>query len=355
MTRLAPLPLLLALVLAAPAPAASIRQLPGRSACVEMRGDLGCAKGNGTQGANAVVVAPGGRQVYAVSGFEDYGGLLTFARNPRTGALKQLPGRHGCVSNDGRNAQAGLDTKHGVGVKGHCAKARGLADAADLVISPDGRTIYTVGSASFRRDGDSIAVFRRDPATGWVREVQCWTRLKSRGCHATPVSEPRTLALTPDGRELLVGGTGLTTFRVGASGRLSTPRCTLLDGALEGDCPASAPRDNRILAVDAMAPSPDGATIYAVTGDFFQGQVVSFTRDATTGVLTLAGCTGTVPADAAPGSCTPGRALQSPQSLTVAPDGRGVYVAANYVESNEGSPDVLRSSALLTFTATPFG
>src|SRR5436309_1814414 len=118
--------LVLAVLVAFCAPAAghalTIRQLPGAQGCFYMRHDGDrCRKTNGMQGANDAVVSPDGRFVYAVSGFEDYGALLSFRRDPGTGALTPLTGRHGCISNDGRNAQADLDRKAGIGLKGTCA------------------------------------------------------------------------------------------------------------------------------------------------------------------------------------------------------------------------------------------
>src|SRR3954454_11046080 len=208
------------LAVAAPAHALTISQ----QQCFYMRSsDAGCTRSNGMQGANDVAVAPDGRFVYAVSGFEDYGALLTFRRDPQTGALEMLPGKRGCISSDGRNAQAGLDRKHGIGLRNRCGKAGPMAEPDALAMTPDGLTIYVLGEASFRRDGDSLAVFRRDPASGHVHEVQCWTRLGTPHCPKTPFDEPRGLAVSPDGTRLYVGGAALTQFVVGPDGRLAAP------------------------------------------------------------------------------------------------------------------------------------
>jgi 6-phosphogluconolactonase (cycloisomerase 2 family) len=329
----------------APAHAAAIRQLDGSTGCFEMRGEYGCAKGNGTQVMSAVAVAPGGRHVYATSGYEDFGALLSFRRNPATGALSQFPGKRGCISNDGRNGQANLDVKAGIGVKNRCADGRALAQASALQIAPDGRTIYVLGTASFRRDGDSVAVLRRDPQTGAVSEIQCWSRLKSKGCHPMPVSEPGTMALTPDGRELILGGGSLTTFKVGADGKLSAPACVLLGGFAE-DCPGAAHEAVPSFA-HALAASPDGNTLYAAYGDPFDGQLVTFARDPATGVLTRGACFATQ------GSvCARARALKGAGDLAVTAS--GIYVAASALESPDAGRDILHSSALLAFTSSPF-
>src|SRR5882757_10187061 len=91
------------LAVAAPTNALTIKQLPGTQGCFYMRHDSdNCKRTNGMQGANDVAVTPDGRNVYAVSGFEDYGALLSFSRKGATGALTQLPGHDGCISNDTR-------------------------------------------------------------------------------------------------------------------------------------------------------------------------------------------------------------------------------------------------------------
>jgi DNA-binding beta-propeller fold protein YncE len=341
----------LAVLVQAPARAAGVRQLPGPAGCFEMRGQAGCAPGNGIQSPWALAVAPDGRHAYVAGGFEDYGALLSFRRDPATGGLTQLPGRHGCISNDGRNGQANLDRRFHIGVRGRCADGRGLAQAIKLQIAPDGRTLYVLGSASFRQDGDSVAVFRRDPATGWVRQIQCWTRLRAKGCQTMPVSQPESLLLSPDGRELILGGGALTTFDVSLAGTLSHPACLLLSG-IPDQCPPDR-YDPDVPYVDGMAMSPDGATLYLIAGETYQGRVTAFARDPATGALTHGPCLGV--ADYHHQTCGPARALKGPRDIVVSSDGRAVYVAAAALESPEGAPDILHSSALTAFTTSPFG
>ena len=308
--RRVPLLLGLLLVIAPAARALGIRQ----QQCFYMRhSDAGCTRSNGMQGANDVVVSPDGRNVYAVSGFEDYGALLSFRRDPQTGELKQLPGNRGCISSDGRNAQADLDRKHGIGLRNRCGRAGPMAEASSLAISPDGLTIYVLGGASFRRDGDSLVVFRRDPATGFVHELQCRTRLGTPHCPKTPFDEPRGLAVAPDATRLYVGGAALTQFVVDADGRLAAP---------------SAIAQQALPFVSDLAVSPDSATIYA-SGDT---ALAALRRDGT-----VAGT----------------QAVDSPRDVAVAPDGAGVYVAAANLEQPEGERDILHSSALLSFAANP--
>jgi hypothetical protein len=53
--------------------------------------------------------------------------IAIFAQDPRTGVLRQLAGRRGCIAIRG---PAG------------CAAARGLAGVHSLALSPDGRNLY---------------------------------------------------------------------------------------------------------------------------------------------------------------------------------------------------------------------
>jgi len=295
------------LAAAAPAHALTISQ----QQCFYMRsGDAGCTRSNGMQSANDAVVSPDGRNVYVVSGFEDYGALLSFRRDPRTGRLTQLPGKRGCISNDGRNAQAGLDPKHGIGLKGRCAVAGPMPEASQIAMSPDGRTIYVLAMGSFRKDGDALTLWRRDPGTGEVHELQCWTRLGTKSCPKAPYDEPGSIALSPADHRLYVGGTRLVAFVVAPDGRAFAP-AVLAAGPFSG-----------------LAAAPAGGTIYGTIGNELEAFDTNGTR------LSAA-------------------AVDQPRDIAVAPDGNGVYVAEADLEQPDGARDILRSSALAGFAGDP--
>jgi 6-phosphogluconolactonase (cycloisomerase 2 family) len=90
----------------------------------------------GINGACAVVVSPDGNHLYAVGNIDD--AVATFARDSSTGALTFL-----AVERDG---VGGVD---------------GLAGAAGIAISPTGDRVFVAGE-----DDNSITVFRRTAATG---------------------------------------------------------------------------------------------------------------------------------------------------------------------------------------------
>jgi len=119
----------------------ALRQPAGRTGCVAMGAASGCGRARGLKGARGVTVSPDGRTVYA--GAFSSSALTTFARDTKTGALRQLGGGAGCL---GAAASAG------------CRRGRAVRHAWGIAVSRDGRFVYT-GVAG---DGNSgLGVFGR--------------------------------------------------------------------------------------------------------------------------------------------------------------------------------------------------
>ena len=135
---------------------------------------------------------------------------------------------------------------------GGCASGVGLLGATSLAIAPDGRSLYVAG-----RDADAVASFSLDATGGALLQL--------------------------GGRQACVRG-----------------------GADAGDC-----LSGRALAgVDALAISPDGATLYAASKD--ANAVAVLQRDATTGGLSQQpGPTGCIRLGGGL-ACATGRALGQP-------------------------------------------
>lgn len=148
--RLLPALLAALALLAAPASAASITQLPGASGCFEVAGvDRGCTHGRRLAAPNAVTTSPDGRNVYVVAGADGDGALLTYARDTATGALTEQD----CIADSAADG---------------CTRSDAIAGANDVAVAPDGLTVYVLGALP-----GSIGVFRRDPATGALTQEQC--------------------------------------------------------------------------------------------------------------------------------------------------------------------------------------
>src|SRR5262245_32340937 len=82
------------------AAAGALTQLPGTDACVSHDGSGGdCVDGKALQIPSSLAITRDGRYVYVAATGSD--AVSAFHRNPITGALTQLDGTGGCISNNG--------------------------------------------------------------------------------------------------------------------------------------------------------------------------------------------------------------------------------------------------------------
>jgi 6-phosphogluconolactonase (cycloisomerase 2 family) len=124
----------------------ALTQLSGIAGCIAEAGDgITCADGTGLSGAFALTVSPDGRHVYVVSATSD--AVAVFSRNTITGALTQLSGTAGCVSETGTG--------------GLCIDGNGLLGALAVALSPDGKSVYVASV-----DSNAVTVFSRNVSFG---------------------------------------------------------------------------------------------------------------------------------------------------------------------------------------------
>ena len=116
-----------------------LAQLSGTSACVINVLAVGCSLGRTLKDPEGLAVSPDGASLY-VAAFAS-GALDVFNHNSDTGAVTQKTRAPGCVT---------------ASVASRCLRGRGLRGASSVVVSPDGRNVY---SAAFR--SNSIGIFRR--------------------------------------------------------------------------------------------------------------------------------------------------------------------------------------------------
>jgi DNA-binding beta-propeller fold protein YncE len=312
-------------------PVGALAQMPKRTVCDAESKIKGCARVRAFNSPQALAVSPDGRFLYvAVS---PGASVVTFSRNLKTGALRQLRGSFGCVSE----------------LEENCIRAESLQGAKSLAVSRDGRHVYVAAA-----EGDAVSVLVRQPGLHGLRpavgERQCVRadRRITEGCsHGRVLGGPNAVAVSGDGRNVYVTGTwGLAAFsrdaRTGALAQLSgTGGCVTDDGTdpyrleLEGDFNDDAfeivcSQGRAIVGLSDVKVSPDGANVYATSGVL--GAVVVFARDRTTGTLTqLEGPLGCLSGDdSVADSCTKARALGGAESLAISADGRTVYVASPY-------------------------
>jgi DNA-binding beta-propeller fold protein YncE len=116
-----------------------LSQLTGTSACVINVLAVGCSLGRELKAPEGLAVSPDGANVY-VAAFTS-GALDVFNRNVGSGAVTQKPRAPGCLV---RSPPPG------------CTPGRGLLGASSVVVSPDGRNVYSAAFAS-----NSVGIFKR--------------------------------------------------------------------------------------------------------------------------------------------------------------------------------------------------
>jgi|GEM_PF-4222282 len=187
-----------------------------------------------------VAVSPDGKAVYAAS---VGGGIVTRFSANAEGQITWLE----CASDDGSS--------------GNCTKVPGtpLVEPDGIVVSPDGASVYV---ASFK---GTVSHFIVEP-NGQLAWEGCFSSDGSRGCAdlpgaGTPLENAEDLAISADGKSLYaIGESAITSFAVGAQGRLTFQQC-LSSKAMAGcdDMPGDPLRSGEDIAV-----SPNGRSVYAV-------------------------------------------------------------------------------------------
>jgi DNA-binding beta-propeller fold protein YncE len=303
-------------VFARDATSGALTQLAGKDGCVSEDGSGGaCADGAGLTGARGITVSPDGQNVYVAA---DGGALSIFTRDGTTGALTQPPGMGGCISQ---------------GATDGCRGGAAMAGARDVVLSADGGTVYVAAE-----DSDAVDVFQRvvSPPGALVQlplPEGCIARTGADGCWVyPPLVRPRSVAVTPfpDATNVYVaslGAPGVMALRRGPDGALTplsgTGGCVTADGS-SGECASG----RGLVDANGVALSPDGLNVYVAsiqaTDD---GAVAVFARDPASGAITqLPGTTGCLSDNGSGGICTAVPSLVSPDWVSPSPDGRHVYV-----------------------------
>jgi DNA-binding beta-propeller fold protein YncE len=286
-----------------------LAQARGAAGCVAAKGAAGCAPARGLRGPNSVSVSADGRNVYATSVHTS--AVSAFRRNPKTGALAQVPGSGGCVA--------------AAPVPG-CAAGRALAGADVVVVSPDGANVYV--GAFF---GDAVAVFTRNTSTGALTQptdtTGCVAAATSGCATGLALDAPEGLAISADGSSVYaataVSNAVVTFTRAPGTGALTQAT----DGS---GCIVAAPltgctTGTQLSGANAVAVSPDDDDVYVTS--LISNSLTSFTR-ASTGALTQQSGTSACAINLLAVGCSLGRLLKAPEGLTVSPDGADVYATA---------------------------
>lgn len=200
---------------------------------------------DGLDTVQATVVSPDGKHVYAAGAADN--GVAAFSRAAATGLLSFIEvEKDGVGSNDG------------------------LAGAAGVAVSPDGKHVYVAGETD-----DAIAVFSRDAVTGALT----WVEMKKDGVGGVDgLDGARGVAVAPDGRHVYAVGAvdnALAVFSRNATTGALTFLETKKDGVGGVDGLAGA---------RAVAVSPDSRVVLVASN--VDDAVASFLRNRSTGLLT---------------------------------------------------------------------
>jgi DNA-binding beta-propeller fold protein YncE len=323
----------------------ALRQLRGRSGCVRGGGGLGCSRARGLRGARDIVVTGDGRNVY-VAGTD---AVAVFRRDLRTGRLRQLRGRAGCVSD--RPVQS---------PDPGCRRGRALTHPDGLALSPSGRFLYVASTWDMESGPPQggIAVFRRSPRTGRLTQLRgangCVSAQALQGCArgSLPTIGATGVEIDRGGETLYVAANDrIVVFDRGPGGVLD--ELPLPGGCVrhlgEGGCtPARAfetgPR--------ALAASPRGLDGIYATSAFFMfpgtrhGSVLNLVRDTDSGALNQApGPAGCISSSHTQGCASTHSAMASPAGIEVSRDGRNVYVVQTIELGGDGVVVFARDSA----------
>lgn len=309
----------------------------GLNGCARARDLAGGKRGKGQRALPAltgIAISPDGRNVYATASTDidqsRVASVLAFARDPSTGALAQLPGKAGCLSDH--------DPK--------CTPGRALTFARGLVISPDGANVYVEEALSpaqvavLRRSGDGRLhqLAGRPGCLGFGRRSPC-TKLSSGG--------EDTLALAPDGRQAYIASGDSDDISVYARlpGGALQPRQRCIPYIGTKPC-----GNTGVGQFISLSLSPDGSSLYLIEG--VSDRVDAFARDPATGGLTrLPGAFGCGRSTPCPGS------FFAAISLAVAPDGQTAYYVLSGADQGRGGGIVAyhrTGDGSLTSVGAPF-
>lgn len=279
--------------------------------CIAAQGAAGCAAAIGIDEPNSIAVSPDGRNLYATSRAGN--SVTSFVRNPKTGALRQLPPPlAGCIS--------------GAPIPG-CVAGLGLLAPDVVVVSPDGSNVY---AGSFF--GNAIAAFARNPATGALTQLAgnaaCIAEATTGCSTGIALKSVEGLAISGDGASVYAA-TALSNAVVtlvrnpstGALAQASDGSGCIVESALTG-CTLG----RELSGANAVAVSPEGGGVYVTS--LFSNSVTSFSRNGSSGALTQREGTGGCLIYLRSAGCSFGRALVAPEGLALSPDGKNVYVAA---------------------------
>jgi DNA-binding beta-propeller fold protein YncE len=298
----------------------ALKQLPpSASGCISGQAIPGCTLARALKWPDVVVVSPDGKNVY-VGDFAG-SGVISFSRAGGSGALTQLGGTAGCITEAGAEG---------------CAKGMAMNHIEGMAINPSGSTVYAASPFS-----SAIDILRREPGSGALTQATdgtgCIAVEAVAGCaQGYEFSGVNALVVSPKGGNVYatsLTSNSVTMFRPTEGGGLAQPARPQGENIPEGlgnpsGClvylrSPGCSFGRAMKAPEGLALSPAGTNLYVTA--FETGAIDVLDRTLRSGVVEQKpgerGCL----ASRKVGGCASGRALGLTGSVVVSPDGRNVY------------------------------
>ena len=207
-----------------------------------------------------VDVSRDGKNVY-VGAFAG-SAVVSFARNPASGALTQLAGTAGCIA---------LATSG-------CATGVYLGNIEGLAVSPDGSAVYAASASD-----NAVAVLGRDSETGALAQAVngtgCVTNVEAAGCEkGSQIAGANTVAVGPKGAVYI---TSLLSNSVTAFTQIEP--AVIVQNTGPAGCTvflrsAACAFGRAMSAPEGVAVSPDGSSVYVTAFATGAIDVLDFNR-----------------------------------------------------------------------------
>ena len=288
-----------------------------KEGCITHESSLaGCAtvEAKGLNVPYGIAVSPDGKSVYVASYSDE--AVAEFERNTSNGQLTQLKSGNNCITS-GTKALTGCETEG----------ASGLERAIGIVVSPDNKNVYVAAGAT---NGEGAVVsFERNTSTGALTQLACISTTDAKCAKGVAIDGPEDLVISPDGRNVYTNSSqnnAVLEFKREPSGaltQLAAPNACLMKAPVEPACTEATGLERAL----GVAISPGGEDVYASSAN--EDDEAEFARNAGTGALTAFPapyeCIGKTGKNTCGTSGATG--IAGARRVTVSPDGVNLYVA----------------------------